>query len=155
MNIFWIQCYCSVSSFLTQFSSSLQSVAISEFQLWKVTVIPWEHETHRLHRFSCMVLKSSVLVWIGGSGRQTFDTSLSLLALKRGRILSIMHSWLLFYCSEQESFSVSLWEQSKTVQTKELNHLLFLQVKEVFEESPFLVPEDSVSIMDGSYEGVF
>lgn len=66
-----------------------------------------------------------------------------------------MHSWLLFYCSEQESFSVSLWEQSKTVQTKELNHLLFLQVKEVFEESPFLVPEDSVSIMDGSYEGVF
>ncbi|PKU40178.1 ectonucleoside triphosphate diphosphohydrolase 5 [Limosa lapponica baueri] len=28
------------------------------------------------------------------------------------------------------------------------------KVREVFEESPFLVPEDSVSIMDGSYEGI-
>ena len=28
-------------------------------------------------------------------------------------------------------------------------------MREVFEESPFLVPEDSVSIMDGSYEGMF
>ncbi|NWU98318.1 ENTP5 diphosphohydrolase, partial [Upupa epops] len=32
--------------------------------------------------------------------------------------------------------------------------LLVEVVREVFEESPFLVPEDSVSIMDGSYEGI-
>ncbi|NXL65241.1 ENTP5 diphosphohydrolase, partial [Chordeiles acutipennis] len=32
--------------------------------------------------------------------------------------------------------------------------LLLEVVREVFEESPFLVPEDSVSIMDGSYEGI-
>ncbi|NXP88934.1 ENTP5 diphosphohydrolase, partial [Passerina amoena] len=32
--------------------------------------------------------------------------------------------------------------------------LLSEVVKEVFEESPFLVPEDSVGIMDGSHEGV-
>ncbi|NWJ07844.1 ENTP5 diphosphohydrolase, partial [Crypturellus undulatus] len=31
--------------------------------------------------------------------------------------------------------------------------LLLEVVREVFEESPFLVPEDSVSILDGSYEG--
>ncbi|XP_059951846.1 nucleoside diphosphate phosphatase ENTPD5 isoform X2 [Mesoplodon densirostris] len=28
------------------------------------------------------------------------------------------------------------------------------QVKEIFRKSPFLVPDDSVSIMDGSYEGI-
>ncbi|XP_054944573.1 nucleoside diphosphate phosphatase ENTPD5 isoform X2 [Physeter macrocephalus] len=28
------------------------------------------------------------------------------------------------------------------------------QVKEIFKKSPFLVPDDSVSIMDGSYEGI-
>ncbi|NXR99466.1 ENTP5 diphosphohydrolase, partial [Oxylabes madagascariensis] len=32
--------------------------------------------------------------------------------------------------------------------------LLSEVVKEVFEESPFLVPEDSVGIMDGSHEGI-
>ncbi|XP_019344261.1 nucleoside diphosphate phosphatase ENTPD5 isoform X1 [Alligator mississippiensis] len=31
---------------------------------------------------------------------------------------------------------------------------LLLEVREVFEESPFLVPDNSVSIMDGSYEGI-
>ncbi|NXA50375.1 ENTP5 diphosphohydrolase, partial [Nothocercus julius] len=31
--------------------------------------------------------------------------------------------------------------------------LTIASVREVFEESPFLVPEDSVSILDGSYEG--
>lgn len=30
---------------------------------------------------------------------------------------------------------------------------LLLEVKEIFKQSPFLVPNDSVSIMDGSYEG--
>lgn len=31
---------------------------------------------------------------------------------------------------------------------------LLLEVKEIFKQSPFLVPNDSVSIMDGSYEGI-
>uniref|UniRef100_A0A7N4PCN9 nucleoside diphosphate phosphatase n=1 Tax=Sarcophilus harrisii TaxID=9305 RepID=A0A7N4PCN9_SARHA len=31
---------------------------------------------------------------------------------------------------------------------------LLLEVREIFKKSPFLVPEDSVSIMDGSYEGI-
>ncbi|XP_038621814.1 LOW QUALITY PROTEIN: ectonucleoside triphosphate diphosphohydrolase 5-like [Tachyglossus aculeatus] len=31
---------------------------------------------------------------------------------------------------------------------------LLLEVREIFEQSPFLVPEDSVSIMDGSSEGI-
>ena len=79
---------------------------------------------------------------------------LSLLALGRGRILSTTRSCLIFYCCEKENF-LSLSEQKKTLQTKALNHYFFLQVKEVFEESPFLVPENSVSIMDGSYEGTF
>ncbi|NXX78654.1 ENTP5 diphosphohydrolase, partial [Urocolius indicus] len=38
--------------------------------------------------------------------------------------------------------------------SEEKARALLLEVKEVFEESPFLVPEDSVSIMDGSHEGV-
>ncbi|XP_066854190.1 nucleoside diphosphate phosphatase ENTPD5 isoform X1 [Anser cygnoides] len=37
--------------------------------------------------------------------------------------------------------------------SEEKAQALLLEVKEVFEESPFLVPENSVSIMDGSYEG--
>ncbi|KAK2523859.1 hypothetical protein Q9233_009740 [Columba guinea] len=37
--------------------------------------------------------------------------------------------------------------------SEEKAQALLLEVREVFEESPFLVPEDSVSIMDGSYEG--
>lgn len=31
---------------------------------------------------------------------------------------------------------------------------LLLEVEEIFKNSPFLVPDDSVSIMDGSYEGI-
>ncbi|XP_020841964.2 nucleoside diphosphate phosphatase ENTPD5 [Phascolarctos cinereus] len=31
---------------------------------------------------------------------------------------------------------------------------LLSEVREIFKKSPFLVPEDSVSIMDGSYEGI-
>lgn len=31
---------------------------------------------------------------------------------------------------------------------------LLFEVKEIFKKSPFLVPDDSVSIMDGSYEGI-
>ncbi|XP_072480993.1 nucleoside diphosphate phosphatase ENTPD5 isoform X1 [Notamacropus eugenii] len=31
---------------------------------------------------------------------------------------------------------------------------LLFEVEEIFKKSPFLVPEDSVSIMDGSYEGI-
>nr|XP_060614697.1 nucleoside diphosphate phosphatase ENTPD5 isoform X1 [Anolis sagrei ordinatus]XP_060614705.1 nucleoside diphosphate phosphatase ENTPD5 isoform X1 [Anolis sagrei ordinatus] len=31
---------------------------------------------------------------------------------------------------------------------------LLSKIREVFEESPFLVPDDSVSIMDGTYEGI-
>uniref|UniRef100_A0A8B9DH29 nucleoside diphosphate phosphatase n=1 Tax=Anser cygnoides TaxID=8845 RepID=A0A8B9DH29_ANSCY len=38
--------------------------------------------------------------------------------------------------------------------SEEKAQALLLEVKEVFEESPFLVPENSVSIMDGSYEGI-
>ncbi|NXP73360.1 ENTP5 diphosphohydrolase, partial [Ramphastos sulfuratus] len=38
--------------------------------------------------------------------------------------------------------------------SEEKAQALLLEVKEVFEESPFLVPEDSVSIMDGSHEGI-
>ncbi|NWS69699.1 ENTP5 diphosphohydrolase, partial [Crotophaga sulcirostris] len=38
--------------------------------------------------------------------------------------------------------------------SEEKAQALLLEVREVFEESPFLVPEDSVSIMDGSYEGI-
>ncbi|KAM9653244.1 nucleoside diphosphate phosphatase ENTPD5 isoform 3-T10 [Morphnus guianensis] len=38
--------------------------------------------------------------------------------------------------------------------SEEKAQALLLGVREVFEESPFLVPEDSVSIMDGSYEGI-
>lgn len=38
--------------------------------------------------------------------------------------------------------------------SEEKAQALLSEVKEVFEESPFLVPEDSVSIMDGSYEGI-
>ncbi|XP_062434097.1 nucleoside diphosphate phosphatase ENTPD5 isoform X2 [Rhea pennata] len=37
--------------------------------------------------------------------------------------------------------------------SEEKAQALLLEVREVFEESPFLVPEDSVSILDGSYEG--
>ena len=42
----------------------------------------------------------------------------------------------LFYCLRKSRFLSS-----------------FCQVKEIFKKSPFLVPDDSVSIMDGSYEG--
>uniref|UniRef100_A0A8C2YG98 nucleoside diphosphate phosphatase n=1 Tax=Coturnix japonica TaxID=93934 RepID=A0A8C2YG98_COTJA len=38
--------------------------------------------------------------------------------------------------------------------SEEKAQALLSEVKKVFEESPFLVPEDSVSIMDGSYEGI-
>ncbi|XP_025946588.1 ectonucleoside triphosphate diphosphohydrolase 5 isoform X4 [Apteryx rowi] len=38
--------------------------------------------------------------------------------------------------------------------SEEKAQALLLEVREVFEESPFLVPEDSVSILDGSYEGI-
>ncbi|XP_010710013.1 ectonucleoside triphosphate diphosphohydrolase 5 isoform X1 [Meleagris gallopavo] len=38
--------------------------------------------------------------------------------------------------------------------SEEKAQALLSEVKEVFEKSPFLVPEDSVSIMDGSYEGI-
>ncbi|NXY46296.1 ENTP5 diphosphohydrolase, partial [Ceuthmochares aereus] len=38
--------------------------------------------------------------------------------------------------------------------SEEKAQALLLEVRTVFEESPFLVPEDSVSIMDGSYEGI-
>jgi len=31
---------------------------------------------------------------------------------------------------------------------------LLFEVREIFKKSPFLVPDDSVSIMDGSYEGI-
>ncbi|TEA38145.1 hypothetical protein DBR06_SOUSAS5810094 [Sousa chinensis] len=37
---------------------------------------------------------------------------------------------------------------------KKAQALLFEVVKEIFRKSPFLVPDDSVSIMDGSYEDV-
>ncbi|KAJ7399536.1 Ectonucleoside triphosphate diphosphohydrolase 5 [Pitangus sulphuratus] len=37
--------------------------------------------------------------------------------------------------------------------SEEKAQALLSEVKEVFEESPFLVPEDSVGIMDGSHEG--
>ncbi|NXN13655.1 ENTP5 diphosphohydrolase, partial [Indicator maculatus] len=58
----------------------------------------------------------------------------------------------------------SLWKKTPVVLkataglrllSEEKAQALLLEVKEVFEESPFLVPEDSVSIMDGSYEGTF
>uniref|UniRef100_A0A674GLS3 nucleoside diphosphate phosphatase n=1 Tax=Taeniopygia guttata TaxID=59729 RepID=A0A674GLS3_TAEGU len=38
--------------------------------------------------------------------------------------------------------------------SEEKAQALLSEVKEVFEESPFLVPEDSVGIMDGSHEGI-
>ncbi|NXH46321.1 ENTP5 diphosphohydrolase, partial [Dicaeum eximium] len=38
--------------------------------------------------------------------------------------------------------------------SEEKAQALLSEVKEVFEESPFLVPEDSVAIMDGSHEGI-
>lgn len=87
--------------------------------------------------------------------RETYDTCFfSFLALEKGGILSTPHTCLILYCCEKENF-LSPSEQNKTLKTKESNNYLFLQVREVFEESPFLVPEDSVSIMDGSHEGLF
>lgn len=80
---------------------------------------------------------------------------LSFLVLERGRILSTPHICLIFYCCEKENFLCNPQSRTRLFKTKEYNHYFFLQVKEVFEESPFLVPEDSVSIMDGSYEGMF
>lgn len=92
-------------------------------------------------RISYLLLKSHLAV-VEGMERELL---LSLLA-------PTPHTFVIFYCCVKQNF-VSL-RADKVLKTKKLNHCFIPQVKEVFEESPFLVPEDSVGIMDGSHEGM-
>ncbi|XP_025151002.1 ectonucleoside triphosphate diphosphohydrolase 5 isoform X1 [Bubalus bubalis] len=63
----------------------------------------------------------------------------------------------------QDSIPPSHWKRTPVVLKataglrllpEEKAEALLFEVKEIFKKSPFLVPDDSVSIMDGSYEGI-
>ncbi|KAF4788540.1 hypothetical protein TURU_159048 [Turdus rufiventris] len=94
-------------------------------------------------RISYLVLKSCFAV-VEGVERD--------LLLFRSLLAPTLHTFVIFYCCVKQNF-VS-FRADKTLKTKKVNHCFIPQVKEVFEESPFLVPEDSVGIMDGSHEGI-
>lgn len=77
------------------------------------------------------------------------------LVLERERMLPTPHTCLISYSSIEENFLCHPQRRTRLVGLRNLIIISSFQVKEVFEESPFLVPEDSVSIMDGSHEGTF
>ncbi|XP_043929563.1 ectonucleoside triphosphate diphosphohydrolase 5-like [Protopterus annectens] len=63
----------------------------------------------------------------------------------------------------KESIPPTHWEKTPVVLKataglrllpEEKSQALLSEVKEIFEESPFLVPDESVSIMNGTYEGI-